>query len=334
MHNMSSQTEEITYCAVQNISLQDTHNLVNKKIVKSYPKFYCEEDKNRQKFYTQIKFGIEADHISVFLQNGSSEDAKIVKCTYELLDNNLKVVKVMFFEDSVLSSSKGLGWHKFHSSEWAKAEKHALLNCQFLLKTTVTFKAIKSAPVKRRNLSQDLLSLYESKKDTDVVFLFTDMSELRAHKNILKARAHYFETLFTSGMAETLSNKIDIKDCSPKVFNELLKYLYSDTPPDCLQEIALELLPIADKYLLEQLVIICEECLMENLDQSCLKDVLIISHRNNRPLLKRRCFKFLDDFTWDFWHKIKDIPDYVEINLDFLNYLGESKYAPGTKKVC
>jgi len=160
------------------------------------------------------------------------------------------------------------------------------------------------------------------------------MSELRAHKNILKARAHYFDTLFTSGMAETLSNKIDIKDCSPKVFNELLKYLYSDTPPDCLKEIALELLPIADKYLLEQLVIICEECLMENLEKSCLKDVLIISHRNNRPLLKRRCFEFLDDFTYDFWSKIKDIPDYVEINLDFFNYLGETKYAPGTKKVC
>lgn len=72
--------------------------------------------------------------------------------------------------------------------------------------------------------------------------------ELRAHKDILRARSRVFESMLTHDMAEKDRGVIDIPDCDPQSMEQFLSYVYSgkiEIPEQCNM---LKLYYIADKY--------------------------------------------------------------------------------------
>jgi speckle-type POZ protein len=90
--------------------------------------------------------------------------------------------------------------------------------------------------------------------------------EFPAHKNILAARSQYFAAMFEHPTKEQSTNQVNIEDIEPDVFEELLRFIYTGrVPSEKLETMAAALFITADKYLLEELKLKCENYLLHHM---------------------------------------------------------------------
>ncbi len=90
------------------------------------------------------------------------------------------------------------------------------------------------------------------------------------HRGILMARSPKFKTMLSSSLKEGSENKVSVlSDCSVAVFRQMLQWIYSGrcALPDDVFEVC-KLLTLADEYLLNDLVSVCEEDIVYKLDAS------------------------------------------------------------------
>ncbi|KAK4011442.1 hypothetical protein OUZ56_020559 [Daphnia magna] len=100
--------------------------------------------------------------------------------------------------------------------------------------------------------------LFESKVLSDVN-LNVGGRIFHAHKNILSARSKVFAAMFEQKTAEKFSNNLDIKDVDPDVFQEVLRYMYTGRMSSgTMDNMAVGVLAVSDKYLLDRLKTECE----------------------------------------------------------------------------
>ena len=86
---------------------------------------------------------------------------------------------------------------------------------------------------------------------------------IRAHKAILTARVPYFERLFGSGMRESETNRVIVRDVAEDDFRQLLLFIYAGRIPEKVGERAKEFLAIGEKYDLAFIKNIAERNLMK-----------------------------------------------------------------------
>ena len=109
-----------------------------------------------------------------------------------------------------------------------------------------------SPPTTFSKLSDDLANQFGDVKTSDVTFTVGD-TIFPAHKWILQARLLYFRSMFSSQMLETATNQVKIDDTDPDSFRRMLMFLYSGRLPRYSPGVASSLLPLADKYGVEDL---------------------------------------------------------------------------------
>jgi len=144
----------------------------------------------------------------------------------------------------------------------------------------------------------------------------------KAHRIILSARSDYFKSMFNSGMVESLKNNpILIQECDPDMFKKILEFLYTDIPPEDIDQVAMDLLPLADQYLINTLKKHCAMSLKKNLNQENVKEVLLLAHTHHCPSLKFHCFKELPLSLFNDWNEIKEHGDLAVEYLQFLSNL-------------
>ena len=102
---------------------------------------------------------------------------------------------------------------------------------------------------------EDLWTAAVCKQFTDIEFLVGDQV-FPAHKAIVAARSPVFDTMLTTDMLESKTNKVKIEDIEPAIFQVFLKFLYTGR----LGRIAdnHQLLLVADKYNVETLKNLCQ----------------------------------------------------------------------------
>ena len=158
----------------------------------------------------------------------------------------------------------------------------------------------------------DLLQLFETGEDADVVFKVKGET-IPAHMLILAARARYFDRMFKSGMKECVSKEVIVPDTEPQVFRAMLQFIYSGLPPKKLEEIALDLLVVADKYGLCDLKKICELRACCILDENDVVEALILAERHNCDLLGLRALSVfhenIDNLNASSYELLKTEPD-------------------------
>jgi len=140
-------------------------------------------------------------------------------------------------------------------------------------------------------LKNDFSGLLNSSEHFDTVINCSGQ-EFKCHKAILAARSDVFSAMFQHQMTENQSNKVDIKDLTPNGVKLMLEFIYSGKFDENV-ETAMELLPAADKYMLDDLRRACEKylCMMVNLN-NCL-DLLILSDTHTANILNTHCIKFV-----------------------------------------
>lgn len=156
---------------------------------------------------------------------------------------------------------------------------------------TVPFK------VPRGRLSQDIGSLLESHKFADVV-LHVDGKEFRAQKAILAARSPVFAAMFEHDTSESTHNRVDVTDVDPDVFGDMLQFVYTGRAPS-LDDMAADLLVAADKYALDQLKALCEECLCSKLTVETAAELFFLADLHSAVLLKACAMGFINEHAAD-----------------------------------
>ena len=143
----------------------------------------------------------------------------------------------------------------------------------------------------QQELSKDLSTLLSDEKFSDVEITCGERT-FSCHKNILSARSPVFKAMFQADMKETASGKVEIKDYSPDVIQQMIRYIYSSRPFDETdvedREQIMELLRAADQYKLDLLKEACEAKLSESLNvNNCLLSLIMGDIYNAKGL--RRC---------------------------------------------
>ena len=160
-------------------------------------------------------------------------------------------------------------------------------------------------------LSTHLDGLFESMQFSDIIFKVRGR-EFPAHKLILSARSEVFAAMFQHPMEENLTNKIKIDDIEPDVFQELLRFIYTGrVQVDKLETMAAGLFIAADKYLMNELKLTCENYLLHHMSpENCVFLLLNGDLKNPSEPLKEaaKFFRRLPSqvMATDGWRKIEE----------------------------
>ncbi|XP_034586748.1 BTB/POZ and MATH domain-containing protein 1 [Setaria viridis] len=164
-----------------------------------------------------------------------------------------------------------------------------------------------AAPVARvvvppSDLREHLNKLLWKKQGTDVMINVAGET-FEAHGWLLMARSPAFEAelLDATATKEKLPGgarrRMEIKGVEPKVFKEMLHFMYTDALPEMEEEevvaMAQGLLAAAHRFKLERLKLMCEEMLCKRIDVNTVVGTLAVAEENGCHALKAACLEFI-----------------------------------------
>jgi speckle-type POZ protein len=155
-----------------------------------------------------------------------------------------------------------------------------------------------------------LENLFDNMQFSDVNFNISGR-EFPAHKNILAARSQYFAAMFKHPTKEQLTNQVKIDDIDPEVFDQLLRFIYTGRVPlDKLQTMAAGLLIAADKCLMDELKMKCENYLFSQMSPDNCVILLLHGDLQNPSEYMKKAAKFFrrnpsQVMATDKWKKMK-----------------------------
>jgi len=118
--------------------------------------------------------------------------------------------------------------------------------------------------------------------------------------------------MFLSPMKESESEKVDIK-ASPEAFEALLQYIYTDEFELDSEEHLVELLGLADQYILPEVKYECEDRLTELIEVDNACDMFYVGHLYSKKLLKESIAFIGKNFKaitqTDGYNNLKHSPD-------------------------
>ena len=164
------------------------------------------------------------------------------------------------------------------------------------------------------DLPKRMLKLLEDPEGADVKFIVWNET-IKAHKIVLVARSAYFRRMFQC-LPESGSKQIYVDGIDPSLFKEVLKFVYSGSAPKEISSIAMELLPLADRYELEELKLMCESVIDSHLTVDNVIQVLLLADRHNCPKLTKLCIPlFKANISYlkgkESWGKLKENFDLI-----------------------
>ena len=142
-------------------------------------------------------------------------------------------------------------------------------------------------------LVENLEELLKNKTFSDVT-IDVNGRQFQVHKNILAARSPVFAAMFGHETAENLSGIVNVSDVEPEVFEELLHFIYTGrVSTERWQEMAARLLIAADKYLLRNLVLECENFLIEEMSGENCTELLSLAENYSLKNMKQSALDFI-----------------------------------------
>jgi speckle-type POZ protein len=159
-------------------------------------------------------------------------------------------------------------------------------------------------------LSTHLDGLFNNMQFSDVNFNVGGR-EFPAHKSILAARSQYFAAMFQHPMKENSTNQVKIEDIDPEVFDQLLRFIYTGRVPlDKLETMAADLFIAADKYLMDELKMKCENYLLSQMSPDNCVILLLHGDLQNPAEYMKKAAKFFrrspsQVMATDKWKKLK-----------------------------
>lgn len=130
-------------------------------------------------------------------------------------------------------------------------------------------------------------NLFNSELYSDLKIICNDRN-IHAHRAIL----HSSSDVFASLIQESSTNKIDLMEVNGAIIFELIRYIYTGFVEN-LDEIALELLDVANRYGIRDLKQKCINSISRYLSIKNVLRVSVVADRLNETILFQNCVKFI-----------------------------------------
>lgn len=141
-----------------------------------------------------------------------------------------------------------------------------------------------------------------NKESADVAFLFCGNGDaedqnravIKAHRNMLSAVSPVFEAMFNGTWKE--STAIHIEDASSAAFKAFIEYFYTEKITITTENVT-EILYLANKYDIPELVMTCSSFLVEHVTVSDVTECLSVSCTFGLNALKTKCMAIIGENT-------------------------------------
>jgi len=272
------------YRVSKSIHVSDVDEKFKKRDVVQSCEFFSVQDPLPTSFKISIEFGDESDpnHLSVAISyprtgaRAVNEKLKIYNDTGICVANDnghhqyamywfVGIQYTRYSQENILEDKSKVNWEFVYTLEYE--------NDDYWLKITLPMPG----------LQRDFKKLLDDERHADVTFIVQG-HRIKAHRLILTTRCSYFEKMFQADMIESRSNEVEVPDIRPAVFNQLLRYLYTDEPPTY-SDMTAEILVAADKYEIEPLKTICSNSLRSHLDRNNVIKLMILAESLSLPCL-------------------------------------------------
>mmetsp|Transcript_30091 Transcript_30091/g.39615 ORF Transcript_30091/g.39615 Transcript_30091/m.39615 type:complete len:639 (-) Transcript_30091:210-2126(-) len=152
-------------------------------------------------------------------------------------------------------------------------------------------------PIITNTLQSDLKAMLNNPARSDVTFLL-EGKPLYAHRIIIMARCEPLERMLDGPMREAMEQEISIPDHRYDVFLAFLEFLYTDDvmgldPSFVEVSFALDLLTLADQFLVEALKRKCETAIQKSITVENVSEMLVTADSRQAMSLRKRCFDFI-----------------------------------------
>ncbi|PAN40193.1 hypothetical protein PAHAL_7G298400 [Panicum hallii] len=197
------------------------------------------------------------------------------------------------------------------------------IRCELTVFTPPRTEDTTPAPAPPPELPGHLERALKDGRGADVTFGVAGR-EFRAHRVLLAARSPVFDAELLGPMAEKDARRVvQIEDMEPAVFEMLLHFIYTDSPPGSLEgystATAQDLLVAADRYGMERLKLMCAEKLCKSIDVSTVMTTLALADQHHCQELKEACIAFMSSpkvlrvlvATDEFKHLMASCPQLV-----------------------
>lgn len=278
-------------------------NLLQKKTGEALfsPPFYAEKNRTLQwrlKIYSEGNRQVNSDCISLFLypvKPFSCEEIRANFCISLLNDEketiNSHETSYVFNKDT----GDAFGWSRFLSKKELKNPSllpddslHILCYIKIFATIGKTISG-KSVDNSFKPFVLSLESLFDSDEFHDFTIITRDRT-FKTHRNILAAASPVFWKMLTHDMRENFSKSVKIVDASSKVIYEMLRFVYTSRV-ESLDEIAEELLIVADKYQIQGLKELCERSLCKNLNDGNVCSLLMLGDQYQGKRLREEALQ-------------------------------------------
>merc|ERR1719429_770139 len=161
------------------------------------------------------------------------------------------------------------------------------------------------------SLLADMEQLLENTGSTDTVIMVQEQ-EIRCHKLILSARSPVFRAMLQSDMVERQNGVIMIEDAGVEEVEQMIRYMYT-AKIDHQYSKEKELLVLANKYQVLELVNYCSSRIFESLTEDNALEIGMFGEMHNSEILINRCAKYIcydmtDSLNEDWMERIQESP--------------------------
>lgn len=156
----------------------------------------------------------------------------------------------------------------------------------------------------------NLKNIFNSEKFSDFTII-TQNNQFKVHKIFLATASPVFDSMLTVNMIENAENSVTILDIPSILIQEMLRFIYT-AKVNNIKSIAAKLLPIAEKYQIEELKKLCEQELDKSLNDNNAWDLLILGDRYHGELLKKKALQYITKRKI----KITNIEDFKQLTIN------------------
>ena len=161
--------------------------------------------------------------------------------------------------------------------------------------------------------------------------------EFNVHKAIISARCEVFKNAFANETLESSMNVYRMNETSAEACDAMLKFLYTGVPGD-ISHCHLDLLELANMYLLIELKSACLDSLLDSLRvDNCIETFIAVDKIATKSKIRTEVLKFIsckvnsviEDKNWDVF-----IKEYPALATDVVRSLGSEKMTKHACKFC
>jgi hypothetical protein len=174
--------------------------------------------------------------------------------------------------------------------------------------------------------------LLYSGTDSDIQFIVKG-EKIPGHKLILRGGSPVLAAMFQHDMREKASGTIEIKDVEPKIFRQMLHFLYTGDAPEVEEDgITEPLFVAADKYQIDSLKNWCGSILSSTLSEENAIHLLVIAHLHSADKLKDECTEFIANNKAFVYAKREEFKQFNQIYPDLFFDVTERMFNSEKKK--